>query len=151
MENFIIKQQSNEQFSNVLSEQITGDKFEKSETPAKLVETIIDGYINSGSYFGNIVLLACVFSYKTKRPFSTEEINPELSKYLYGYIVASTALGVVSTRVEKDKFVVYAVLPILEEKLIHNIENFISSSVPEAVDYNNELYKHVKKLFGEDS
>lgn len=82
MENFIIKLQSNEQSSNILSEQITGDKFEKSESPAKLVETIIDGYINSGSYFGNIVLLACVFSYKKKRPFSTEEINPELSKYL---------------------------------------------------------------------
>ena len=86
-----------------------------------------------------------------KRPFSTEEINPELSKYLYAYIVASTALGVVSTRVEKDKFVVYAVLPILEEKLIHNIENFISSSAPEAVDYNKGLYEHVKRLFGEDS
>lgn len=151
MENFIIKQQSNEQYSNVLSEQITGDKFEKSESPAKLIETIIDGYINSGSYFGNIVLLACVFSYKNKRPFSTEEINPDFSKYLYAYIVASTALGIVSTRVEKDKFVVYAVLPILEEKLIHNIENFISSSDPKAADYNKELYEHVKRLFGEDS
>lgn len=70
---------------------------------------------------------------------------------MYGYIVASTALGIVSTRVENDKLVVYAVLPILEKKLIHSIEIFISSSAPEAVDYNKELYEHVKKLFGEDS
>lgn len=150
MENYIIKQQSNVHSSNVLSEQIDGE-FDKSNTPAKLVENIIDGFINTGSYFGNIVLLACVFSYKKQQPFSTEEINPEFSKYLYAYIVASTALGVVSTRVEKDKFVVYSVLPTLEVKIIHYIENFISNSAPEASDYNNKLYEHVKKLFGEDS
>lgn len=118
-----IKQQSNEQHVNVLREQITDKKFGNYESPARLIEAIIDGYINAGSYFGNIVLLACVFSYKKKRPFSTEEISVDFSKYFYAYIIASTALGIISTRFENDKFVVYAVLPMLEEKLIKNIEN----------------------------
>lgn len=146
-----IKQQSNEQHVNVLREQITDKKFGNYESPARLIEAIIDGYINAGSYFGNIVLLACVFSYKKKRPFSTEEISVDFSKYFYAYIIASTALGIISTRFENDKFVVYAVLPMLEEKLIKNIENFISNSLPEASDFNKNIYMHIRQLFGEIS
>lgn len=146
-----IKQQSNEQHVNVLREQITDKKFGNYESPAQLIEAIIDGYINAGSYFGNIVLLACVFSYKKKRPFSTEEISVDFSKYFYAYIIASTALGIISTRFENDKFVVYAVLPMLEEKLIKNIENFISNSLPEASDFNKNIYMHIRQLFGEIS
>lgn len=145
-----IKQQNNESHINILSTQ-AAEKFNGNISPAQLIENIVDGYISAGSYFGNIGLLACVFSYKKNRPFSTDEINIDFSKYFYAYIIASTALGIVSTRFEDGKFVVSGVLPILEGKLIKNIENFISNSLPEAVEYNKKIYEHIKTIFGEVS
>ena len=145
-----IKQQNNESHINILSTQ-AAEKFNGNISPAQLIENIVDGYISAGSYFGNIGLLACVFSYKKNRPFSTDEINIDFPKYFYAYIIASTALGIVSTRFEDGKFVVSGVLPILEGKLIKNIENFISNSLPEAVEYNKKIYEHIKTIFGEVS
>ena len=58
-----IKQQNNESHINILSTQ-AAEKFNGNISPAQLIENIVDGYISAGSYFGNIGLLACVFSYK---------------------------------------------------------------------------------------
>lgn len=119
-----------------------------SDQTAQLVESIIDGYINGGSYFGNLSLLACVYAKEKGKPFTTAQIIPDFSAYVYGYIIASSALQIIKTHVVNDHIVVDTVNPTLKEKLISNINNYIETSVVEQKEYNRSLFVNIKNLFG---
>ena len=114
----------------------------------EIVEQIVDGYVNSGSYYGNLSLLACVYSYKMNRPFAPSELFPDATLYAHAYIVASTALGVITTHVSNDKFIVDNVIPTLQEKTEAFIKRFIEEvSRNGAKADNQKLYDSVKKFF----
>lgn len=113
-----------------------------------LVDSIIDSYINGGSYFGNLSLLACIYSKEKEKPFNTAQIIPDYSAYVYGYIIASSALQIIKTHVVNDHFVVDAVIPILKDKLILNINNYIETSIEGQKEYNRSLFMNIKALFG---
>lgn len=115
---------------------------------ASLVETIIDGFINGGSFFGNLCLLACVYSKEKEKPFTTAQLIPGFSEYLYGYIIASSALQIIRTHVVNDHFVVDIVNPTLKSKLITNINNYIETSNVDQKEYNRNLLKNIRNLFG---
>lgn len=109
---------------------------------------IIDGYINNGSYYGNLSLLACVYSHENKRPFFSSEIIPTDSEYALGYIISSSSLGVINVFVDDKRCItVNSVLSIIKEKLIHAIETFIEKSSPEYKSENQELYEKLKQKF----
>lgn len=115
---------------------------------ASLVDTIIDGFINGGSFFGNLCLLACVYSKEKEKPFTTAQLIPGFSEYLYGYIIASSALQIIRTHVVNDHFVVDIVNPTLKSKLITNINNYIETSNVDQKEYNRNLLKNIRNLFG---
>lgn len=109
-------------------------------------DRLIDNYIAYGSFWGNLALLACVYSKKQNRPFYSTEISDRVASYCLGYIVASGALGIVKARLDQDKIIVEDCYPNIENKLIDNIESYIEKA-PEHKDYfKNELNK-IKKLF----
>lgn len=115
---------------------------------AALVDTIIDGYIKGGSFFGNLSLLACVYSKEKEKPFTTIQLIPDFSAYVYGYIIASSALQIIRTHMVNDHFVVDTVNPTLKEKLITNINNYIETSNVDQKEYNRRLLINIKNLFG---
>lgn len=115
---------------------------------AALVDTIIDGYIKGGSFFGNLSLLACVYSKEKGQPFTTTQLIPDFSAYVYGYIIASSALQIIRTHVVNDHFVVDTVNSTLKEKLITNINNYIDTSNVDQKEYNRSLLINIKNLFG---
>ena len=115
---------------------------------AALVDTIIDAYIKGGSFFGNLSLLACVYSKEKEQPFTTTQLIPDFSAYVYGYIIASSALQIIRTRMVNDHFVVDTVNPTLKDKLITNINNFIETSNVDQKEYNRSLLINIKILFG---
>lgn len=113
-----------------------------------IVDKIIDGYIKGGSYYGNLGLLACVYSCEKHQPFVATEIMSTNSDYILGYIISSSALGIISASLDSDNHInVSMVLPTIKEKLISNIETFIEKSVGENKDNNRELYLKLKKNF----
>lgn len=134
--------------SNETRNAITQGNQQKISTQTnELVENIIDGYVKGGSFFGNLSLLSCIYSKDYNRPFTTAEIIPDHSAYLYGYIIASSALGVVRTHLENDRFVVDDYSLSIKEKLIDNINYYIENSIPDQKDYNNSLLIKIKELF----
>lgn len=113
-----------------------------------IVDKIIDGYIKGGSYYGNLGLLACVYSYEKHQPFIATEIISTNSDYLLGYIISSSALGIISASLDSDNHVsVSMILPTIKEKLIANIEAFIDKSIGTNKDNNRELYLKLKRTF----
>ena len=134
--------------SNETKNAITQGNQQNSSTPTnEFVEKIIDGYIKGGSFFGNLSLLACIYSKEHNRPFGTQEIIPEFASYLYGYIIASSALGVVRTRIENDRFIVDDYIMAIKDKLIDNINKYIENSLPDQKDYNRSLLVKIKEMF----
>lgn len=111
-------------------------------------DKIIDGYIKGGSYYGNLGLLACVYSYEKHQPFIATEIISTNSDYLLGYIISSSALGIISASIDNDNRVnISMILPTIKEKLIASIEAFIDKSIGTNKDNNRELYLKLKKTF----
>lgn len=114
-----------------------------------IVEKIIDGYIKGGSFYGNIGLLACVYSYEKNKPFMVNEIISNDSDYLLGYIISSSALGIITAYLDNNKClnVKNILLPNLKDKLIDNIEAFIEKSDEINKANNNEVYIKLKRTF----
>ena len=121
---------------------------EIDEKDHKLMQMLVKRYVNVGSFYGNIVLLACILSNETKLRFKTSDIIPGSSDYLYGYIIASTALGVVTTHVDDNCIIVDSVSPfLLKEMLLNDIKEYIEKSASGQKEFNEKIFEKVKKLF----
>lgn len=121
---------------------------EIDEKDHKLMQMLVKRYVNVGSFYGNIVLLACILSNETKLRFKTSDIIPGSSDYLYGYIIASTALGVVTTHVDDNYIIVDSVSPfLLKEMLLSDIKEYIEKSEAGQKEFNEKIFEKVKKLF----
>lgn len=77
-----------------------------SEDRLIVVADILRDYVSNSSYWGKLLLLACCYAKETNKPFLLtdslfkEEAFP--SDYLYGYLIASSALGVVASSIGED-------------------------------------------------
>lgn len=111
--------------------------------------TLINNYIVYGSFTGNLALLACVYSHKKNRPFSITELSSSNDSYSWGYIVASTSLGIVVTHNDQyNRIVVDNYYPGIETILIEFINAYIESSVAQHKEFNINEYNRIKNLFG---
>lgn len=123
---------------------------------AQHVDKIVEGYVRSGSYFGNLALLAsCCADRYNKGILSLSNLNsifdPQdkaLLNYMWGYIISSSALGVLQARIDGDNIVISNVYTTLQQKLEEVISTYIDNSPDEnAKVYNQKLFDNVKDLF----
>lgn len=120
-----------------------------------LITNIVTGYVNAGSYFGNLALLACIYSNENKKDLNlhdleniTELDDKSLSSYMCGYIVSSSALGLMSTQVEGHRVIISNILPKVKDLIISMIESYIERSPnQEAKDYNLNIYNKFNAIF----
>lgn len=108
---------SSDQVDNTITDEVEkedGIDVEKQVIEAKnqasqdTIERVVSGFVNMGSFVGNLSLLACVYSHDMNKPFNASDIFPPSSQdnnmYIFGYIIASTALGVVTAQNINGKF-----------------------------------------------
>lgn len=112
------------------------------------VKDLFDRYITFGSYSGNLALLACVYSKEKQRPFGTIEVFGSNAAYSYGYIIASSVLGIITTHTQNDIVYVDSINHDIKVQLINQIKMYIADSLPENKDYNVTAFENVKRVFG---
>lgn len=152
---------SSDQVDNTITDEVEkedGIDVEKQVIEAKnqasqdTIERVVSGFVNMGSFVGNLSLLACVYSHDMNKPFNASDIFPPSSQdnnmYIFGYMIASTALGVVTAQNINGKFQVInyydRVKPLLEE----NISVYISRTNDPSQPYNKEAYEFMRNYFG---
>lgn len=99
----------------------------KNQASQDTIDRVVSGFVNMGSFVGNLSLLACVYSHDVNKPFNASDIFPPSSQdnnmYIFGYIIASTALGVVTAQNINGKFQVISyydrVKSLLEDISVH--------------------------------
>ncbi len=119
------------------------------------IDLLVTNYVNAGSYIGNIGLLACIYSSKNNRPLNlsdfssiVESSDNFLGNYICGYIIASSALGVINARIEDQLIHVTNVYENLQMKIESMITNYIErQESKEAKEYNQRIYDNLKRLF----
>ena len=92
-------------------------------------------------------LLACIYSKEKNRPFTTLEVFGTNALYCYGYIIASSALGLITTHTQEEIIIVDSINVEMKSQLIRQIKLFIASTSPENKDYNNAIFENVKRIF----
>lgn len=120
------------------------------------VDKIVEGYVRSGSYFGNLALLAsCYAALHNKGILSLSNLNSvfdsqdkALLHYMWGYIISSSALGVLQARIDGENIVISNVYKTLQRNLEEVISTYIDNSPDENTKvYNQKLFDNVKDLF----
>ena len=116
-------------------------------------ENLVRGFIAAGSLSGNIALLACVYSSEQHMPYNLTFLFGNNAAYCYGYIVASSALGIISTRAYDDVIIVDSFLPMIKDFVIEEIDK-ITNSFPDKDKTNIknqiEVIKNFFKIKEED-
>lgn len=119
-------------------------------------DKIVEGYVRSGSYFGNLALLAsCLAAQHNNGILSLSNLNsvfdPQdkaLLHYLWGYIISSSAVGVLQARIDGDNIEISNVYKTLQQNLEEVILTHIGNSPDDnAKEYNQKLFDNVKALF----
>lgn len=124
----------------------------RNQVSQETIDKVVSGFVNVGSFIGNLSLLACVYSRDVNKPFNAQDIFPpsmqDNNMYIFGYITAATALGVVTAQNINGKFQVInyyeSIKPLLEE----NLRNYISRTNDPAQPYNKEAYEYMLQFFG---
>lgn len=124
----------------------------KNQASQETIDNIVSGYVNIGSFVGNLSLLACVYSRDMNKPFNASDIFPpthqDNSMYIFGYIIASTALGVVTAQNINGKFQVISYYEKIKELLEENIQKYITRANDPAQQFNKEAYEYMLRYFG---
>lgn len=114
------------------------------------LKSFLNTYILSGSFLGNVALLACIYSYKKKQSFDLKSIFGESSSYCYGYIMSASAVGLLHAYSE-DNFVkvdsVVSFIDDIEKRLVDFIDVTIENCSAEDKDILESLYKSIKTSF----
>lgn len=113
----------------------SGENFnnqEQANTTQNLVDNIVNNYISYGSFIGNLSLLACVYSKELNIPFNADDIllpdSQANSMYIFGYIIASSALGIVTAQNINNKFQVIGFYQTIKPLLIKNLIDYIKKT-----------------------
>lgn len=107
----------------------------------------VENYIKAGSFLGNLSILACIYSQKKNKPFKLSDITDVMPDYFYGYIISSSAMGIIITAVVNDSFKCNFIYQGVEKQVLHNIENFINNSGEMKVK-NQQALDKVNAYFG---
>jgi len=113
----------------------------------------VETYVKVGSFSGNLALYACVLSKEHSIEFDLSDIaeNPDDEAYKFGYLVSSSAIGVLSFGVSGNRHInVNSFADGLKEFLLPVIEKYIND---EPNENNKKIvmasFESVKKHFGE--
>lgn len=106
----------------------------------------VENYIKAGSFLGNLSILACIYSQKKNKPFKLSDITDVMPDYFYGYIISSSAMGIIITAVVDDSFKCNFIYQGVEKQVLHNIENFINNS-GEMKEKNQQALDKIKAFF----
>lgn len=151
---------SSDQVDNTITDEVEkedGIDVEKQVVEAKnqasqdTIDRVVSGFVNMGSFVGNLSLLACVYSHDVNKPFNASDIFPPSSQdtnmYIFGYIIASTALGVVTAQNINGKFQVINYYDRVKSLLEDNISAYISNTNDPSQPYNKEAYEFMRHYF----
>lgn len=123
----------------------------KNQASQDTIDRVVSGFVNMGSFVGNLSLLACVYSHDVNKPFNASDIFPPSSQdnnmYIFGYIIASTALGVVTAQNINGKFQVISYYDRVKSLLEDNISAYISKTNDPSQPYNKEAYEFMRHYF----
>lgn len=123
----------------------------KNQASQDTIDRVVSGFVNMGSFVGNLSLLACVYSHDVNKPFKASDIFPPSSQdnnmYIFGYIIASTALGVVTAQNINGKFQVINYYDRVKSLLEDNISAYISRTNDPSQPYNKEAYEFMRHYF----
>lgn len=106
----------------------------------------VENYIKAGSFLGNLSILACIYSQKKNKSFKLSDITDVMPDYFYGYIISSSAMGIIITAVVDDSFKCNFIYQGVEKQVLHNIENFINNSGEMKVK-NQQALDKIKAFF----
>lgn len=101
-------------------------------------ETIFRYYISRSSFYGGLVLLGCCYAGKKEGKIDLKEMTSKILGeesismlwYLFGYVIASSALGILNVEFEEEKME-------LRVKEVYNVEGFDLEK--ELLDFLNEV------------
>lgn len=114
------------------------------------INSLITDYINAGSFWGNLGLLACVYSQKKDNKISLAALNlisdNFMPAYICGYVIASSSLGIVSATINENEIRVLSTMDGLQEKLENMINHYIAKHT-DIKEQNQSIYDKIKKLF----
>lgn len=114
-------------------------------------QTRVNTFISQGSFSGNLALFACVLSKENNRQFSMSQIreNDDDEAYKFGYIIASSAMGVINATVTGMRIIqVKDCLPELKELLEKALTAFIDNSGGESAKQANiARLNSIRKVF----
>lgn len=123
----------------------------KNQASQDTIDRVVSGFVNMGSFVGNLSLLACVYSHDVNKPFNASDIFPPSSQdnnmYIFGYIIASTALGVVTAQNINGKFQAINYYDRVKSLLEDNISVYISRTNDPSQPYNKEAYEFMRHYF----
>lgn len=123
----------------------------KNQASQDTIDRVVSGFVNMGSFVGNLSLLACVYSHDVNKPFNASDIFPPSSQdnnmYIFGYIIASTALGVVTAQNINGKIQVINYYDRVKSLLEDNISAYISRTNDPSQPYNKEAYEFMRHYF----
>lgn len=119
------------------------------------IDELVTNFVNAGSYIGNLGLLACIYSHKDKKPLNLLEFGSIaeysdnfLNNYICGYIIASSALGVVQAQVDNELIRITDVYENLQIKIESMIGDYITRQEDkEAKEYFQRIYDNLKHSF----
>ena len=124
----------------------------RNQASQDTIDRIVSGFVNTGSFVGNLSLLACVYSRDFNKPFGASDIFPpsqqDNNMYIFGYIIASTSLGVVTAQNINGKFQVISYYEGIKTLLEENIKSYVSRTNDPSQNYNKEAYDFMCKYFG---
>lgn len=108
-------------------------------------------FIMHGSFSGNLALLACALSKEKNHPFKLSDIgeNDDDQVYSFGYIVAASALGVVSVKFGDERMVV---VKDCENGLKEKVERALNDYIAHKADADSkpalsDRLNKIKKIF----
>lgn len=149
---------SSDQVDNTTTDEVekeAGIDIEKQVVEAKnqasqdTIDRVVSGFVNMGSFVGNLSLLACVYSHDVNKPFNASDISSsqDNNMYIFGYIIASTALGVVTAQNINGKFQAINYYDRVKSLLEDNISAYISRTNDPSQPYNKEAYEFMRHYF----
>ncbi len=115
------------------------------------IDRVVENFVNAGSFVGNLALLACIYSHDLNKPFNATDIFPPYNQdngmYIFGYIIASTALGVIYAQNINGRFQVINYYALIKPLLEQNIQAYLTRPNDPAQPYNKEAYDFMRNYF----
>lgn len=125
------------------------DKIVGQDTLIINAANFVETYISTGSFYGNLVLLACVYSKEKDKKFPLSKLSDIGDSYSLGYMAASNAAGIVRIYLDEENNVeVISIYPEIKEKLLEAINKHIDGmSDEEGRKYSMQKLANVKRIF----